>query len=221
LDDLPSLPSGFVPPCLPTKAPHPPTGAVWLHEIKHDGFRVVARKQDDRVRLYSRLGNDLRQRFPSVAEALHGLNLHSCILDGEAVAYDDARMLRSAAPPRPNGAVSLYAFDPPAVETAGARTGHRMELDRGSAPMVTHFHVFGRRNEDVRLSSMRWCSTKSPATTPCADGPTRRRLHCRRYVLGQTPLTREYRGREGLGLRPNIPIDDAWLYRLTRCESGV
>jgi hypothetical protein len=114
---------------------------VWLHEIKHDGFRVVARKQDDRVRLYSRLGNDLRQRFPSVAEALHGLNLHSCILDGEAVAYDDARMLRSAAPPRPNGAVSLYAFDPPAVETAGARTGHRMELDRGSAPMVTHFHV--------------------------------------------------------------------------------
>jgi hypothetical protein len=32
------------------------------------------------------------------------------------------------------------------------------------------------------------------ATTPCAAGPTRRRLHCRRYVLGQTPLTREYRG---------------------------
>jgi hypothetical protein len=34
------LPLGFVPPCLPTKAPQPPTGEAWLHEIKHDGFRV-------------------------------------------------------------------------------------------------------------------------------------------------------------------------------------
>jgi bifunctional non-homologous end joining protein LigD len=33
------LPPGFIPPCLPTKAPKPPTGDAWLHEIKHDGFR--------------------------------------------------------------------------------------------------------------------------------------------------------------------------------------
>jgi hypothetical protein len=32
------LPLGFVPPCLPTKTPQPPTGDAWLHEIKHDGF---------------------------------------------------------------------------------------------------------------------------------------------------------------------------------------
>jgi hypothetical protein len=37
------LPSGFVQPCLPSKAPHPPIGDVRLHEIKHDGFRVIAR----------------------------------------------------------------------------------------------------------------------------------------------------------------------------------
>ena len=37
----------------------PPTGDAWLHEIKHDGFRVVARKDGKRVRLYSRPGNDL------------------------------------------------------------------------------------------------------------------------------------------------------------------
>jgi ATP-dependent DNA ligase len=37
------LPLGFVPPCLPTKAPQPPSGGAWLHEIKHDGFRVAAR----------------------------------------------------------------------------------------------------------------------------------------------------------------------------------
>ena len=45
------LPRGFVPPCLPTKAPQPPESDAWLHEIKHDGFRVIARKDGDRVRL--------------------------------------------------------------------------------------------------------------------------------------------------------------------------
>ena len=44
-----ALPAGFIPPCLPTKAPSPPTGAAWLHEIKHDGFRVIARKDGARV----------------------------------------------------------------------------------------------------------------------------------------------------------------------------
>jgi hypothetical protein len=34
----PNLPAGFIPPCLPIKAPKPPSGALWLHEIKHDGF---------------------------------------------------------------------------------------------------------------------------------------------------------------------------------------
>jgi hypothetical protein len=43
------LPLGFVPPCLPTKAPQPPSGEAWLQEIKHDGFRVIARKDGDRV----------------------------------------------------------------------------------------------------------------------------------------------------------------------------
>jgi hypothetical protein len=44
----------LIPPCLPTKAPQPPTGDTWVHEIKHDGFRTIARKHGDRVRLYSR-----------------------------------------------------------------------------------------------------------------------------------------------------------------------
>jgi bifunctional non-homologous end joining protein LigD len=50
------LPSDFVPPCLPTKTARPPSGELWLHEIKHDGFRVIARKDGAKVRLYSRPG---------------------------------------------------------------------------------------------------------------------------------------------------------------------
>src|SRR5712671_6528991 len=107
------LPLGFVPPCLPTKAPHPPTGALWLHEIKHDGFRVIARKDGDRVRLYSRPGNELTRRFPLIVEALIGLRSRTCIIDGEAVACDDAGIssfdrLRHR---NHDACVFLYAFD--------------------------------------------------------------------------------------------------------------
>src|SRR5262249_32562272 len=82
------LRGGSLPPCLPVKAPQPPSGDAWLHEIKHDGFRVIARKDSERVRLYSRPGNDLTYRFPLIVEALARLRSRSCIVDGEAVAWD-------------------------------------------------------------------------------------------------------------------------------------
>src|ERR1700730_14158211 len=80
-----TLPAGFIAPCLPTRAPDPPSGAIWLAEIKWDGFRVIARKEGKRVRLYSRPGNDLTYRFPLIVEALGSLRLRACIIDGEAV----------------------------------------------------------------------------------------------------------------------------------------
>ncbi|MFZ0456950.1 MAG: DNA ligase [Rhodoplanes sp.] len=107
------LPLGFIAPCLPTKAPHPPTGALWVHEIKHDGFRIIARKDTSRVRLYSRAGNDLTDRFPLIVSALGGLRSRSVILDGEAVACDEDGIsnfdrLRHRHHER---SVFLYAFD--------------------------------------------------------------------------------------------------------------
>jgi bifunctional non-homologous end joining protein LigD len=108
-----SLPLGFIAPCLPTKAPQPPTGDGWLHEIKHDGFRVIARKEGKHLRLYSRPGNDLTYRFPVIVEALTRLPSRSCIIDGEAVACDDDGMpsfdrIRYR---RHDASVFLYAFD--------------------------------------------------------------------------------------------------------------
>jgi bifunctional non-homologous end joining protein LigD len=84
-----ALPAGFIAPCLPTTAPQPPSGAAWLHEIKHDGFRVIARKIGERVRLYSRPGNDLTARFPLIVDALARLHARSCVIDGEAVSCGD------------------------------------------------------------------------------------------------------------------------------------
>jgi ATP-dependent DNA ligase len=84
------LPAGFVAPCLPTKTDKLPSGSDWLHEIKHDGFRIIARKTGAQVRLYSRPGNDLTRRFPLIVDALSRLRSRSCIIDGEAVACDDS-----------------------------------------------------------------------------------------------------------------------------------
>jgi ATP-dependent DNA ligase len=80
-----TLPAGFIETCLPTPTNRPPSGKGWLHEIKHDGFRVIARKNGNQVRLYSRPGNDLTRRFPRIAEAVARLRARICIIDGEAV----------------------------------------------------------------------------------------------------------------------------------------
>jgi ATP-dependent DNA ligase len=107
-----TLPAGFVAPCLPTKAPTP-SGAEWLHEIKHDGFRIIARKNGEPVKLYSRPGNDLTDRFPLIVEALAKLRSRSCIIDGEAVACgDDGISSFDRIRYRHHDAsVFLYAFD--------------------------------------------------------------------------------------------------------------
>jgi bifunctional non-homologous end joining protein LigD len=108
-----SLPAGFIPPCLPTKADTLPSGGLWVHEIKHDGFRIIARKDGPRVRLYSRPGNDLTDRFPLIVEALARLRSRSCILDGEAVCCDNEGMpnFERIRYRRHDASVFLYAFD--------------------------------------------------------------------------------------------------------------
>jgi ATP-dependent DNA ligase len=86
---------------------------LWLHEIKHDGFRVIARKTGKRVKLYSRPGNDLTCRFPLIVEAVAKLPSRSCIIDGEAVACDDGGIVdfERIRYRRNDDSVFLYAFD--------------------------------------------------------------------------------------------------------------
>jgi bifunctional non-homologous end joining protein LigD len=78
-----------VEPCLPRPAKEPPVGPEWIHEIKHDGFRVMARREGQGVRLISRNGRDLTYRFPLIATAMAALPVTSCLIDGEAIVCDD------------------------------------------------------------------------------------------------------------------------------------
>ena len=81
------LRSTFVEPCLPSPAKKPRRGPGWLHEIKHDGFRLLARRDPAGVRLFTRNGHDWSARFALIREAVGPTR--SCLIDGEAIAFDD------------------------------------------------------------------------------------------------------------------------------------
>jgi len=100
-------------PCLPRPAKEPPVGPGWIHEIKHDGFRIIARRDATGVRLITRNGYDLAARFPLAAAAIAALPARSCVVDGEAIAVDDNGLsvfdlIRYR---RQDHAVTLCAFD--------------------------------------------------------------------------------------------------------------
>jgi bifunctional non-homologous end joining protein LigD len=142
------LAAGFIAPCLPTSAPHPPSGEVWWHEIKHDGFRVIARKDDKRVKLYSRPGNDLTKRFPLIVEAVARLRSRSCIIDGEAVACgDDGIASFDRIRYRQHDAdVFLYAFD--LIEL----NGDDLRRDPLNVRKATLASVLARASPGLRLN---------------------------------------------------------------------
>jgi bifunctional non-homologous end joining protein LigD len=112
-------PPGFVETCQPTLASAPPAGPGWLHEIQHDGYRLIARAEQDgaRVRLWSRNANDFTGHFSGIAAAVSRIGI-DCVLDGEAVAFhadghSDFHALKNS---EASSGATLVAFDVLEVE---------------------------------------------------------------------------------------------------------
>src|SRR5208337_1411346 len=108
-----SPPAGFVRPCLPTLVDRPPSGPEWVHEIKYDGYRIIARKEGDRVTIWTRHGTKFTDRLPKIAEAVRRLKADGALIDGEAVVFrpdghSDLAALRTNAGA---GQAALVAFD--------------------------------------------------------------------------------------------------------------
>src|SRR6478609_5274602 len=80
-----SKPAGFILPCQPALSERPPSGPEWLHEIKFDGYRVIARKDGERVRLWARTTSDYSSAFARIRDAVAALPVASAVLDGEAI----------------------------------------------------------------------------------------------------------------------------------------
>jgi bifunctional non-homologous end joining protein LigD len=87
--ELPGARPGKLPdslePELATLVDEAPDGDQWLHEIKFDGYRALARLDTGRVRLLTRRGNDWTEKFQSVADALKELEVNQALIDGEIV----------------------------------------------------------------------------------------------------------------------------------------
>jgi bifunctional non-homologous end joining protein LigD len=124
---MPVVPStsGFIAPCIPTRAVKPPAGLGWVHEIKHDGYRLQVRREGDGLRLFTQRSYDWTARYPAIAATASKLRASSFTLDGEAVVCGPDGVAIFDALHR-HGTVSeamLYAFDVLELHTAGISAG--------------------------------------------------------------------------------------------------
>src|SRR5438067_2462194 len=77
---------GDITPQLATLVDKAPEGEEWLHEIKYDGYRLLARVDKGKARLITRNGLDWTAKFPALARAMAGLPVETAMIDGELVA---------------------------------------------------------------------------------------------------------------------------------------
>ena len=100
-------------PCIPSRATAVPDRPEWIHEIKHDGYRLIVQRDGKRVRLFTRNGHDWTGRYPRIVEAALRNRNSSFVIDGEAVllgvdGISDFNGLHSR---RHDAEVEFYAFD--------------------------------------------------------------------------------------------------------------
>src|SRR3954464_9650396 len=100
-------------PCIPTRGTTVPAGSDWIHEIKHDGYRLIVHRDGKRVRLLTRNGHDWSGRYPLITEAALRNRNSSFVIDGEAVllGVDGRSDFNGLHSRRRDAEVEFYAFD--------------------------------------------------------------------------------------------------------------
>ena len=159
------LPLAFIPPCIPTWARHAPVGRDWVHEIKHDGYRLMVRRQGARVRLFTRRGFDWSHRFPLIVEAAGSLRVSSISIDGEAVVCGDDGIsdfdrLHSQCW---DAAVFLFAFDVLEIDGDDLR---QEPLERRKARLEK---VLARAPAGIQLMSTSISTAPPSSNTPASS----------------------------------------------------
>jgi bifunctional non-homologous end joining protein LigD len=116
---LPKLPPAkprFVEPMKAKLVERPPAAGDWTYELKFDGIRLIALKDNGKVSLLSRNQNDLSARFPEIVEAIKNLPADECVLDGEVVTLDEQgrssfQLLQAREMEGQKTPIYFYAFD--------------------------------------------------------------------------------------------------------------
>ena len=108
-------PDGPFKPQLARLGEAPPQGGQWLHEIKWDGYRILATVSDGKVQLWSRNALEWTGRIPEIADAVQALGLASAALDGELIAgrgtREDFNLLQATLSGERPGALAYVLFD--------------------------------------------------------------------------------------------------------------
>ena len=146
----------FEPVQLATLVDDVPTGHGWMHEIKYDGYRLLAAANGDDVRLYTRSGLDWTDRFAPIAAALAALDLPAALIDGEEVALDadgnpDFSSLQAALKEGQDARLAYFAFDLLSLAGENLKPLPNIErkerlaalLTKAAAPIHVADHVIG------------------------------------------------------------------------------
>jgi len=193
----------FISPQLATPTQTSPAGDRWVHEVKYDGYRILARIDAGAVRLYSRNRRDWTTKFPSIARAAAAVPLENGWIDGEIVILDakgrsSFQALQNALSITNTGETIYYAFDLPYLNGYDLR---RVELEERKALLKRllsesgilryseHFHVEGARffAEVCGLGLEGMVSKRRDSTYQGTRGNTWLKLKCGRqqeFVIG-------------------------------------
>jgi bifunctional non-homologous end joining protein LigD len=107
------MPQRLFEPCIPTRGTKVPSGPDWIHEVKHDGYRLIVQKDHKRIRLFTRNGHDWTDRYPLIVQAALKNRSSSFVIDGEAVllVVDGVSDFDGLHTRKHDAEVQLYAFD--------------------------------------------------------------------------------------------------------------
>ena len=143
-----------------------PRGEDWLHEIKWDGYRLLAELDAGKVSLRTRNGLDWTEKFPEIAGAIAGLPVDHATLDGELVALDgrgrsDFSALQRALKAHETGALRYLVFDLPRLagtDLSASRLIERKQLleslldSAPTPPLAYSRHIVGHGDKVLAAS---------------------------------------------------------------------
>ena len=159
-----AAPDGPFEPQLARLGDTPPDGAQWIHELKWDGYRIVATIADGEVRLWSRNALEWTDRLPDIRDALQALGLRSGALDGELLAgsgtRSDFNLLQSTLSGERQGRLSLVLFDLLHLDGVDISAAPLLErkalleqlLDGAPAQLAYSSHIAGDGEAAYRLA---------------------------------------------------------------------
>ena len=144
----PNLPATLAPQ-LATLATSVPASGEWSYEIKFDGYRLLARIDQGRARLFTRNGNDWTAKLEGLAAAVETLAMQAAWLDGEIVVLNqdgtpDFNALQNAFDASRTDSIDYFLFDLPYLAGSGSDEAAQFGFGElgGLCPAGTQFFVF-------------------------------------------------------------------------------